>query len=317
MSEMGRLEFTTPKLAWGGEATDFTPLLAQPEMLEYLGDETGIGLLTPIEVEHSTAGNRSLDILAETVDGRRVSIENQYGIGDHDHLTRGLAYAVATDSAALIVVAEDHRDEFISVADYLNELAGQAGTSGIRVWLVQVRAVRRQGDTVWSPEFVVHAAPNEWEAAIRRDTTPGFASLDEFYDKCADVTSVEWADTAQSITEEWLARPGANEDHKAKTQVALYYPSPRHGQSGVNVLQVNTNGTMHVCRGYIWEVSGVYDPGTEPTELDTAIRRLLPDAIWAGRNYFLRIPNPQPEQIAVFADWLTDRFDLAVAEEKG
>jgi len=313
MSEMGRLEFTTPRLAWGGEATDFTPLLAQPEMLEYLGDETGIGLLTPIEVEHSTAGNRSLDILAETADGRRVSIENQYGVGDHDHLTRGLAYAVATNSAALIVVAEDHRDEFVSVADYLNDLAGQIGTRGIRVWLIQVRAIRRQGDKVWSPEFVVHAAPNEWEAAIRRDTTAGFASLEHFYDKCADTTKPEWAETARIIMDEWLARPGATEFHGNKTQVSLYYPSPRYGPSGTNVLQVNTNGTMHVGRGNIWMSSEVYDSETEPVELDAAIRRIFPKAVWSGRNYYIRIPNPEPNKVTEFSDWLTEQFDAAVA----
>jgi hypothetical protein len=115
-------------------------------------------------------------------DGRRVSIENQYGIGDRDHLTRGLAYAVATDSVALIVIAEEHRDEFVSVADYLNDVGGQAASGGIRVWLVQVRAVRRKGDETWSPEFVVQAAPNEWEASVRRDTSPVLASLDDFHE---------------------------------------------------------------------------------------------------------------------------------------
>lgn len=85
---MGRLEFCTPHEAWGGEASAFTPLLAENGMLEYLGEATGIGPLTLIEREHSTAGNRSLDILTETVDGRRVAIENQYNTADHDHLTR-------------------------------------------------------------------------------------------------------------------------------------------------------------------------------------------------------------------------------------
>ncbi|MDK1039620.1 MAG: hypothetical protein QGD91_12030 [Actinomycetota bacterium] len=91
MDQMGRLEFTSPREAWGGEAESFTPLLAKADMLEYLGAETGIGPLTLVETEHTTAGSRSLDILAETIDGRRVSIENQYNRADHDHLTRGLA----------------------------------------------------------------------------------------------------------------------------------------------------------------------------------------------------------------------------------
>jgi hypothetical protein len=54
MDGMGRLEFTTPRAAWGGEATAFTPLLAQEDILDYLGRETGIGPLALVEVEHAT-----------------------------------------------------------------------------------------------------------------------------------------------------------------------------------------------------------------------------------------------------------------------
>jgi hypothetical protein len=63
---------------------------------------------------------RSLDILAERADGHRVAIENQYSAVDHDHLTRGLTYAVGHDAQALVIVAEEHRPEFVAVADYLN-----------------------------------------------------------------------------------------------------------------------------------------------------------------------------------------------------
>ena len=181
---MGRLEFETPRNAWGGEATDFTPLLGQEDMLEYLGRECELGPLVLEEVEHATAGGRSLDILARSeLLGWRIAIENQYGRADHDHLTRGLAYAVATGSRALVVIAEDHRDEFLSIADYLNRVAA-LDDDGITIWLVKVRAVRRVKDEIWSPEFVVMAQPNEWEATQRAKHSPVMQSLDEFYAKC-------------------------------------------------------------------------------------------------------------------------------------
>jgi len=312
MSQMGRLEFATPKEAWGGEATDFTPLLGGAEMLEYLGDTTGIGPLIPVEIEHTTAGNRSLDILAETVDGQRVAIENQYREADHDHLTRGLAYAVASESVALIVIAENHRDEFVSVADYLNEIAGQATPEGIQVWLVNVRAVRRVGDTIWSPEFVVKAEPNEWEAAVRRETSPVLASLEDFYNKCEAVTDGEWADTARGILDDWLGRRGAKEFHGNKATVSLYYPSPKQGDGGINVMQLDTKGTFYVCRGYIWEMSGVFDPDEEPASLDSAIRGTFPDAIWAGKQRFPKVPGVKIDDFSRFADWLTDHFDKSL-----
>lgn len=308
---MGRLEFGTPREAWGGEAASFTPKLAQADMLEYLGRETRIGPLRLIEAEHGTAGHRSLDILAETTDGRRVAIENQYGAADHDHLTRGLAYAVATDSKALVVIAEDHRDEFISIANYLNTLSGVADESAISVWLVKVRAIRRIGDGIWSPEFVVQAKPNEWEIAVRRET--GFGSLDEFYENCAARTNSNWASRARMIIEDWLARPGAKEFHKNKMTVSLYYPSPRHGPGGTNVAQLDTAGAFRVCRLYIWQSSGVFNPNEDPLELDEQIRRHFPQALWTEQGAYPKEPSADAIQVRSFLDWLVQRFDAANA----
>ena len=220
---MGRLEFTTPRMAWGGEASDFTPLLGQDDLLDYLGSVCGIGPLSLVEVEHATAGGRSLDILAVTHDQRNIAIENQYGVVDHDHLTRGLAYAVAVGARGLVVVSEGHRDEFRSVADYLNSAAAATPEEGINVWLVEVRAVRRIGDTVWSPEFVVVTEPNDWEAAnapTRRDL---ITSLEDFYVRCASAADEAWATLAESIVDDWLARTGTSEGHAAQGTVALYF----------------------------------------------------------------------------------------------
>lgn len=166
---MGRLEFTSPQSAWGGDATDFATLLGNDEMLGYLGAECGIGQLGVVEVGHATAGDRSPGILAETTDGRRVAIENQYGPAGHDDLAKGLADAVAVGARGLVVVAEDHGDESESVAAYLNRVGG-LDDEGIVVWLVQVQAVRRVGDTTWSPQFVVVAEPDEWHVAESLDT---------------------------------------------------------------------------------------------------------------------------------------------------
>lgn len=220
---------------------------------------------------------------------------------------------MATDSVGLIVIAEDHRDEFISVADYLNEIGGQAADSGIAVWLVQVRAVRRRGDQIWSPEFVIRAAPNEWEAAVRRETSPVFTSLEEFYEKCGEKAGPDWARTARAIIDDWLSRPGAKEFHGNVTQVSLYYPSPRHGDGGTNVLQLDFNGGLRICRGYIWETSGVFNPSDPPEELDSMIGEVFPNAIWAGQRYYIRVPAPEPVQVSRFADWLTEQFDSATA----
>lgn len=181
-SAMGRLEFGSLREAWRGEATDFTPLLA--EQLDAVGDAIGVNLLSLGQVEVATAGGRSIDIVAQVTDGPEFVIENQYGRADHDHLTRGLAYAVARNARGLVVVAENHRDEFRAVAQYLNELAEHDPDRGIAVWLVEARAVRIDG-SAWAPLFTAVEAPNSFTARVEQAKKAERApSLDEFIERC-------------------------------------------------------------------------------------------------------------------------------------
>lgn len=114
---------------------------------------------------------------------------------------------------------------------------------------------------------------------------------------------------------DWLERADAKEFHGNKTRVSLYYPSPRHGLDGTNVLQLDVGGAIRIARGYIWEYTGAFDPAAHPVELDEKIHEFFPDAIWAGQNYYIRVPNPEPKSVAGFADWLTERLDAARADD--
>ena len=84
---MAKLMFGRLSEAWQGEATDFTPLLA--DQLDNLGDALGIDLAAVGKSEVLTMGGRRIDIVAQGEDGSEFVIENQYGRADHDHLTRG------------------------------------------------------------------------------------------------------------------------------------------------------------------------------------------------------------------------------------
>jgi hypothetical protein len=77
-----------------------------------ISNAIGIALDPIGKTEVSTAGKRRIDILADGTESTKYVIENQYMSSDHDHLTRGLAYAVASHARGLIVIAEEHRDEF-------------------------------------------------------------------------------------------------------------------------------------------------------------------------------------------------------------
>src|SRR5882724_1087850 len=168
MGEMAKLEFGRLSDAWKGEASDFTPLLA--EQLDSLGAELGLDLASVAPTEVATDGGRRIDIVAEEVDGAEFVIENQYGSADHDHLTRGLAYAVARRARGLIVVAERHRDEFRAVAQYLNEQAELDAERGIAVWLVEAKAVRIDSSR-WAPLFSAVVEPNTFTARVESTRT--------------------------------------------------------------------------------------------------------------------------------------------------
>jgi hypothetical protein len=205
---MAKLMFGKLSEAWKGEASDFTPLLA--DQLDNLGDALGIDLAAVGKSEVLTTGGRRIDIVAQGEDGSEFVIENQYGRADHDHLTRGLAYAVARHARGLVVVAEEHRDEFKAVAQYLNDLAELDRERGISVWLVEAKAVRI-GESPWAPLFTAVIEPNTFTATVEQAKLaekPG--SLEEFYQQFTDTISRA---AAEKVIAAWL-----NEGHRRRIE---------------------------------------------------------------------------------------------------
>lgn len=196
---MAKLVFGRLTEAWKGEATDFTPLLAA--QLDALGEAIGVDLTSLGQSEVPSTGGRRIDIVAQVEDGSEFVVENQYGRGDHDHLTRGLAYAVARRAKGLVVVAEEHRDEFRAVAQYLNELAEHDPDRGVAVWLVEAKAVRIEGSK-WAPLFTAVVEPNVFTASVEKAkqiesprSPEDFLSLIESHDLRAAIETVmaRWA----------------------------------------------------------------------------------------------------------------------------
>ncbi|TDO57379.1 hypothetical protein EV651_111103 [Kribbella sp. VKM Ac-2571] len=196
---MAKLTFGRLTEAWKGEAADFTPLLAA--QLDSLGNAIGVDLTALGESEVATTGGRRIDIVAQVEDGSEFVIENQYGRADHDHLTRGLAYAVARRARGLVVVAEEHRDEFRAVAQYLNELAELDSERGIAVWLVEAKAVRIE-NSAWAPLFTAVVEPNQFTATVEKAKQSETVTLEEFFDQF-DVADLRQA--AEALVGKWQA----------------------------------------------------------------------------------------------------------------
>jgi hypothetical protein len=156
------------------------------------------------KAELATDGGRRIDIVASDDDGSEFVIENQYGRADHEHLTRGLAYAVARRARGLIVVAEEHRDEFRAVALYLNELAELDPAKGIAVWLVEAKAIRI-GDSPWAPLFAAVVEPNRFTATVEeaRQRRRRLPAPDELW---AQFTEPMLLKSAQAVISAWEDR---------------------------------------------------------------------------------------------------------------
>lgn len=271
--------------AWTGEATDFTPLLAQ--QLDEVGTAIGLDLTTVGQSEVQTAGGRRIDIVAQGEDGSEFVIENQYGRADHDHLTRGLAYAVARRARGLVVVAEEHRDEFRAVAQYLNELAEHDTERGIAVWLVEAKAVRI-GDSPWAPLFSAVVEPNTFTATVEiAKQAETLGSLEEFWDQ---FDSPRTRSPAQQVLTKWLdagyrRRLGPN-------HVVLEAPGP--SKSNVRtVVAVYSDGRVLVPFG---SYAGL-NSGIAISDLTTAEFRSAADEMFGF--------NGSETQARTAAGWLT------------
>lgn len=290
------------RTVWPMEAADFTPWLADNlDWLEVL--ELGPLKLIRKEMPLPDVG-RSLDILAQTPDGRRIAIENQYRKVDHDHLTRGLAYAVGLNAKALVVIAEDFGQEFVAIATYLNRAYEQLGEQeGIAVFLVRL-SVEQVGES-FVPRFSATTRPNAWLTAVHSEEDSGLPTIAGFL-QAREVSHKEWA---RKILEAWDARPNASMRINQKSaSVSLDYPYGAD-QRPRSIFVLYGNGQLQVNRGYLIEngPSG----GWEPEELDSEIRSRFPNL--NDKPYYATVRDPDPVDVAGFADWVvTRRLSLSV-----
>ena len=283
---MAKLVFGRLTEAWKGEAADFTPLLAA--QLDALGEAIGVDLTSLGQSEVPSAGGRRIDIVAQVEDGSEFVVENQYGRADHDHLTRGLAYAVARRAKGLVVVAEEHRDEFRAVAQYLNELAEHDPERGVAVWLVEAKAVRIEGSK-WAPLFAAVVEPNVFTASVEKaKQSESPKSLEEFL---SQVGSAALRGAIEKVMAQWIAA-----GHKRRfgpNHVVLEAKGPSTG--GVRtVVAVFYDGQVMVPFGsYAGQNSGI---PIEP--LTTVDFRVKADALF-GFNGTEKLAKTAP-------GWLTE-----------
>ncbi len=161
MSKIAKLQLITDlRSVWPHEEKDFSRWLIQDENLEILAEELQISILEP--ENEASVGPFSVDIKAETEEGKTVIIENQLEKTDHDHLGKIITYASGLEAEYIIWLVKEAREEHRKAIDWLNENTNE----DINFFLIEVK-LYKIGDSLPAPKFEIVANPNNWSKSVK------------------------------------------------------------------------------------------------------------------------------------------------------
>ena len=199
--KLGRLETLDLRAVWPSEPYSFTPWLAEPDNLQFLGDTLGLPGLELVRTEHAV-DSFSADIVARILEtDHHVLIENQLERTDHIHLGQLLTYAPRFDAKVIVWVARQFTDAHRAALDWLNSITDDRyAFFGIEAGAVRI------GDSTPAPQFKVVAQPNSWTrpeppSASTRAQLGGHAQeMIEFWDAFHKAATAAGAPTRKNDT---------------------------------------------------------------------------------------------------------------------
>jgi hypothetical protein len=147
---IGKLERVPLREVWKHEALDFTKWLQ--DNIDILNEVVNLELASA-EREQS-AGDFSVDIVAEDKSGDTVIIENQLGRSDHDHLGKLVTYLSMMEAKAAVWIVADPRPEHVRAVSWLND------SSAADFYLLKVEAIRI-GESEPAPLLTLITGPSE------------------------------------------------------------------------------------------------------------------------------------------------------------
>ena len=163
MTTLSRLQKVPLRSVWKGEASDFTPWLAQEENLTLLGETLGLDLAFE-DSEHSVGAYKADIVCKDASTDGFVIIENQLEKTDHTHLGQILTYAAGLNAKVVIWVAATFTSEHRAALDFLNEHTSEdLGFFGVEIELYRI------GDSPVAPSFNVVCKPNDWAKTVRSE----------------------------------------------------------------------------------------------------------------------------------------------------
>jgi len=231
MNPLGMLESVNIRDVWQGEASHFTPWLAEPNNLERLG-ETLAMRLEPVSTE-TPVGPFYADIVCRNLnDNSTVLIENQLERTDHRHLGQIFTYAAGLDAVTIIWISPQFTEEHRAAIDWLNRITlDKFSFFGVEIELWRI------GSSPPAPKFNIVAKPNDWTRAMRRKRPDGGADATQVGSTDLRLNQIAFWEGLQ----DFLA--------KAKSPFSCQKPGPRHwmwhsiGRSGMALCSVITSAT--------------------------------------------------------------------------
>ncbi len=162
MTKLGKLKKMNIRDIWAHEERDFSTWLARPENISLLSDELGVEI--DVLKNEARVGNFNLDLLAEESNtGKKIIIENQIEMTNHDHLGKIITYASGHDANYVVWIFKDIREEHRNALDWLNEHSDdETFFFGVKIEIWQI------GDSIPAPKFQVICKPNNWGKTIKR-----------------------------------------------------------------------------------------------------------------------------------------------------
>ena len=179
MAKLERLIKVPLRKFWEGEASDFTPWLADEENISLLGETIKVEL--EVEAQERNVGPFKADILCkDTVTDSWVLIENQLERTDHTHLGQLLTYAAGLEAVTVVWIAKRFRPEHRAALDWLNEITPEDFSFfGLEIELWRI------GNSPMAPKFNVVSHPNNWaksvDQIVHRPSTPAQQLYREYW----------------------------------------------------------------------------------------------------------------------------------------
>ena len=163
MKPLGRITRCKVREIWTNE-NDFSDWLFSPENIELLSDTLGLNSIQT-QTREDNVGRFRADIVGEESDtGRKVIIENQFEISNHDHLGKIITYAAGKDASIIIWIVETALPEHASAIEWLNN-----NMTDRSFFLVQIDVIKI-GDSLPAATFTIIQKPNEYIQLVKAET---------------------------------------------------------------------------------------------------------------------------------------------------